>query len=52
MAFTGVIRSRLGGHVIDAEGVFTYRVDAAGKLAALRAYWEVDRAMRTARPAQ
>ncbi|AXK86740.1 nuclear transport factor 2 family protein [Nocardia farcinica] len=52
VAFTGVIRSRLGGHVIDAEGVFTYRVDAAGKLAALRAYWEVDRAMRTARPAQ
>lgn len=52
VAFTGIIRSRLGGHVIDAEGVFTYRVDAAGKLAALRAYWEVDRAMRTARPAQ
>ncbi|MBF6070309.1 nuclear transport factor 2 family protein [Nocardia farcinica] len=52
VAFTGLIRSRLGGHVIDAEGVFTYRVDAAGKLAALRAYWEVDRAMRTARPAQ
>ncbi|BAD55364.1 nuclear transport factor 2 family protein [Nocardia farcinica] len=52
VAFTGVIRSRLGGHVIDAEGVFTYRVDAAGKLAALRAYWEVDRAMRTTRPAQ
>lgn len=51
VAFTGLIRSTLGGHVIDAEGVFTYRVDDAGKIAALRAYWEVDRAMKTARPA-
>ncbi|TLF82693.1 nuclear transport factor 2 family protein [Nocardia cyriacigeorgica] len=51
VAFTGLIRSTLGGHVIDAEGVFTYRVDEAGKIAALRAYWEVDRAMKTARPA-
>lgn len=49
VAFTGTIRSRLGGHQIDADGVFTYRVDGAGKIAALRAFWEVDRAMATAR---
>ncbi|MGN2641910.1 nuclear transport factor 2 family protein [Nocardia takedensis] len=48
VAFTGTIRSTLGGHRIDADGVFTYRVDAAGKIAALRAFWEVDRAMGTA----
>ncbi|WP_043647339.1 nuclear transport factor 2 family protein [Nocardia thailandica] len=49
IAFTGLIRTTLGGHVIDAEGVFTYKVDADGKIAALRAFWEVDRAMATAR---
>ena len=48
VAFIGTIRSTLGGHRIDADGVFTYRVDAAGKIAALRAFWEVDRAMGTA----
>lgn len=48
IAFTGFIRSILGGHRIDAEGVFTYRVDEAGKIAALRAFWEVDRAVATA----
>ncbi|HLS75592.1 MAG TPA: nuclear transport factor 2 family protein [Nocardia sp.] len=51
VAFTGLIRTTLGGHLIDAEGVFTYRVDAEGRIAALRAYWELDRAMQTARPA-
>lgn len=50
VAFTGLIRTVLGGHVIDAEGVFTYKVDDAGKIVALRAFWEVDRAMATARP--
>ncbi|WP_280261022.1 nuclear transport factor 2 family protein [Nocardia abscessus] len=49
VAFTGTIRSTIGGHRIDADGVFTYRVDDAGKIAALRAFWEVDRAMKTAR---
>ncbi|QIS17419.1 nuclear transport factor 2 family protein [Nocardia terpenica] len=47
IAFTGRIRTHLGGHVIDAEGVFTYRVDEAGKIAALRAFWETERAMGT-----
>ena len=32
-----------------AEGVFTYRVDADGKMVALRAYWEVDRRRRARR---
>ncbi|MET7768047.1 nuclear transport factor 2 family protein [Nocardia sp. NPDC005366] len=50
VAFTGAIRSRIGGHRIDAEGVFTYKVDGTGKITALRAFWEVDRAMRTATP--
>ncbi|MGW4633943.1 nuclear transport factor 2 family protein [Nocardia sp. NPDC004415] len=49
IAFTGMIRTTMAGHVIDAEGVFTYKVDADGKIAALRAFWEVDRAMGTAR---
>ena len=50
-AFVGTIRTSIGGSVIDAEGVFTYRVDDEGKISALRAFWEVDRAMATARPA-
>ncbi|MGV9680430.1 nuclear transport factor 2 family protein [Nocardia sp. NPDC003482] len=49
IAFTGLIRTRMAGHVIDAEGVFTYRVDASGKITALRAFWETDRAMATMR---
>ncbi|MEU7630768.1 nuclear transport factor 2 family protein [Nocardia sp. NPDC049220] len=50
VAFTGTIRSTIGGHRIDADGVFTYRVDDDGKITALRAFWEVERAMATARP--
>lgn len=49
VAFTGMIRTVISGYVIDAEGVFTYRVNDDGKIAALRAFWEVDRAMATAR---
>jgi steroid delta-isomerase len=51
VAFTGLIRTVIGGYLIDAEGVFTYRVDDAGRITALRAFWEVPRAMATARPA-
>lgn len=40
----------MGGYRITTEGVFTYRADAEGKLVALRAYWEVDRAAATAAP--
>ncbi len=37
------------GYQVSAEGVFTYKVNDDGKLVALRAYWEVDRATKTAR---
>ncbi len=32
-----------GGMVSIAEGVFVYRVNAAGKLVSLRAFWEMDK---------
>lgn len=47
----GTIRTTIAGTVIDAEGVFVYRVNDEGKIASLRAFWEVDRAMKTARKA-
>jgi len=31
------------GLVVHTDGVFTYRIDDAGMIAALRAYWSVDR---------
>ncbi|WP_306363738.1 nuclear transport factor 2 family protein [Nocardia sp. CC227C] len=51
IAFTGKIRTYMGGQVIDAEGVFTYKVDEDGKILALRAFWEQERAMATMKPA-
>jgi steroid Delta-isomerase len=41
-----VIRTVLPGgrHVAVVHGVYTYRADGAGQLAALRAYWEYDKA--------
>ena len=47
-ANVGNIVITAAGHRVTAEGVFTYRVDADGKMAALRAYWEVDRATASA----
>jgi steroid delta-isomerase len=38
------------GFRVVAEGVFTYRVNDEGKISALRAYWELDRATASARP--
>jgi steroid delta-isomerase len=38
------------GYRVVAEGVFTYRVDDDGKIVALRAYWELDRAAASATP--
>ncbi|MDH3214559.1 MAG: nuclear transport factor 2 family protein [Myxococcales bacterium] len=32
-----------GGLVTLVDGVFTYRVNEAGKVTALRAFWEIDR---------
>ena len=48
-ANTGSIVITMGGHQITTEGVFTYEADSDGKLVALRAYWEMDRAAATAR---
>jgi ketosteroid isomerase-like protein len=48
-ANTGNITITMGGHQIVTEGVFTYRANEAGQLVALRAYWELDRAAKTAR---
>ncbi|MDT5009100.1 MAG: steroid Delta-isomerase [Mycobacterium sp.] len=48
-ANVGSIVITAAGYQVTADGVFTYRVDAGGKMAALRAYWEVDRATASAR---
>ncbi|HEY2508598.1 MAG TPA: nuclear transport factor 2 family protein [Streptosporangiaceae bacterium] len=44
VADVGVIRTVLPGgrHVAIVHGVYTYRSNGTGKLAALRAYWEFD----------
>jgi ketosteroid isomerase-like protein len=44
VADVGTIRTFLPGgkHVAIVHGVFTYRGDGAGKLIALRAFWEMD----------
>ncbi|MGE5695106.1 MAG: nuclear transport factor 2 family protein [Candidatus Sericytochromatia bacterium] len=39
------------GYQVTADGVFTYKANDEGKLVALRAYWEVDRAAKSARKA-
>jgi ketosteroid isomerase-like protein len=46
----GTIVTTMGGHQITTEGVFTYKVNDEGKMIALRAYWEMDKAVATARP--
>jgi ketosteroid isomerase-like protein len=44
VADVGIIRTWLAGgrHVAVVRGVYTYRADGNGKLAALRAFWEFD----------
>jgi steroid delta-isomerase len=46
VADVGIIATTLPGgrHVVVVRGVYTYRGDGAGKIAALRAYWEFDAA--------
>lgn len=46
VADIGIIRTTLPGgrHKVLVRGVYTYRADGAGKLAALRAFWEFDAA--------
>jgi steroid delta-isomerase len=52
VANVGTITSTLAnGTTITVEGVFTYRVDAAGKIVALRAYWEFDKMVASMRKA-
>jgi ketosteroid isomerase-like protein len=48
VANVGTIHLSLpGGATARCEGVFVYRVDAAGLLVSLRAFWEVDRLTAT-----
>ena len=48
-ANVGNIVIKAAGYEVVAEGVFTYRVDDNGKITALRAYWELDKAAGSAR---
>ncbi|MGB3707894.1 nuclear transport factor 2 family protein [Gordonia sp. (in: high G+C Gram-positive bacteria)] len=50
VAYIGKIVSYIGGHLTDAEGVFTYKADENGDLQALRAFWEVGATMKSLRP--
>ncbi|WP_163695075.1 nuclear transport factor 2 family protein [Mycolicibacterium sarraceniae] len=47
-ANVGHIVIESSGYRVVAEGVFTYRVNAQGKIVALRAYWELDKAAASA----
>ncbi|GHF62415.1 ketosteroid isomerase [Amycolatopsis bartoniae] len=38
-----------GGYRVDTDGVFVYRVNASGLVTSMRAFWETERAMATAR---
>lgn len=51
VAYVGKIVTHIAGHVSQAHGVFTYRADESGKLSALRAFWEVEKAINSVRPA-
>lgn len=48
--FFGTLHVGLGENVMDTDIVINYRVDDAGKLRNLRAFWEFDRAAATVRP--
>ncbi|HET6502819.1 MAG TPA: nuclear transport factor 2 family protein [Amycolatopsis sp.] len=52
VANVGTITTFLpGGYRVDTDGVFVYRVDTAGLVVSMRAFWEIERAMATARKA-
>jgi len=51
VAYIGKIVTRIGGHISESHGVFTYKADDNGDLVALRAFWEVGATMATLRPA-
>lgn len=48
-ANVGSIVTTMGGYQITSEGVFTYKANSEGKMIALRAFWEMERAAQTAR---
>ncbi|MET9485525.1 nuclear transport factor 2 family protein [Nocardia sp. NPDC006630] len=50
VAFVGTIRSARAGRIVEVDGVFTYRVNSAGKIVALRAFWELKQARTTFAP--
>ncbi|MGX1807652.1 nuclear transport factor 2 family protein [Nocardia sp. NPDC055321] len=50
VAFVGVIRSERDGRAVEVDGVFTYRVNSAGLIVALRAFWELKQARITFLP--
>lgn len=51
-ANVGTITTYLpGGYRVDIDGVFVYRVNEAGLVTSMRAFWETERAMATARKA-
>ncbi|MFD4181423.1 nuclear transport factor 2 family protein [Rhodococcus sp. NPDC058514] len=47
MVYIATIRTVMAGAQIDAEGVYVYRVNPDGRLQWIRAFWEVERAMKT-----
>ncbi|WP_020418227.1 nuclear transport factor 2 family protein [Amycolatopsis sp. ATCC 39116] len=50
VANVGTITTYLpGGYRVDTEGVFVYRVGEDGLVRSMRAFWETERAMATAR---
>jgi hypothetical protein len=51
VAYVGKIVTHIAGHVSEAHGVFTYRATDDGKLAALRAFWEVEKTINSVRKA-
>nr|AUO14878.1 hypothetical protein [Amycolatopsis sp.] len=52
VANVGTITTFLpGGYRVDTDGVFVYRVGEDGLIRSVRAFWETDRAMATARQA-
>lgn len=50
VANVGTITTYLpGGYRVDTDGVFVYRVGEDGLVVSMRAFWETERAMATAR---
>ncbi|MFW0795131.1 nuclear transport factor 2 family protein [Gordonia sp. CPCC 205515] len=51
VAYVGKIVTHIAGHISEAHGVFTYKAAPDGKMAALRAFWEVEKTIKSVRPA-